>query len=549
MNAPHPSDLRPAAAGELRLPGAFAWDARGRTEFFGALFRAVTLGVPALWSIGYLFPPLNHDAALILDVAGRWLDGFRLYVDVIDVNPPLIFALSLIPELASRCLGIASGTAFTLAVLLLAAGSLLLAGRVLRASPGLFGPVQQNLLLPLLAFLLIVYPDDMFGQREHLMLIASMPYLLAATARGAGSRLPGRLLCVVMALAGFGFALKPHFLLAPCLIELALIIAARRICLRDPALWALSLGPAVQVFLILFVTPEYLTEIVPLGLRLYVEQGEAMWGVATGSLIGPTLAVLVLLGGMAVFVRGMRLPRVASLYVLAGAVAAVVQAKGWSYQSLPATAGCVLLVFSVLATVIDRYVPAVSARRGALAIACALLMACYYHGLMMGLPFEPQRNFATSDTGRLHDIVWRQAYDHKLLIVSPGVLPHFPMVNYAGVQLVGRFESMWVLQGVYASCGRAEFYNPPSRMSADEKRIFDGLAVDFSNARPSLVIIDRDAGIPDCDRQAFDYLDYFGRNSLFAATLAEYDEIAGFDRYRIFRRNPQIAAAEFEAAF
>ncbi|WP_341702936.1 hypothetical protein [Ferrovibrio sp.] len=501
------------------------------------VLQAVALLLPACWALGYLQPPLNHDAALILDVAGRWLDGARLYVDVIDINPPLVFLLSALPEMLARHFAAVDGpTAFVLMILGLAGGALLLAHRVITLAGSGFGPVSRFLLPPLLAFLLLVYPDDMFGQREHIMLIASMPYLLAAVPRAGGQRLPDGLLWTIMAAAGIGFALKPHFLLAPALVEVCLMALRRQPGLRDPALWWLAAGPALQGFLMIAVMPEYLAEIVPMAFRQYAEQGEAMWAVATGGLIGPVLAVSLPLAGIAVALRGLQLQRLVVLYVLGSAVAAVVQAKGWSYQSLPATAGCLLLVFSTLAGVIDRYLPRRTAAAGAPAIAGLLLLTCYFHGATLGLPFQPQRGFATSDTRRLLDVVQRHAFDGRVMIVSPGVLPHFPMVNYARVRLTGRFESMWLLQGIYGDCGRPAPYNPPARMSADERRIFDGLSADFAHDRPSLVIIDTDAGIPACGGPAFDYLEYFGRNSVFAATLDEYEEITAFGRYRIFQR-------------
>lgn len=501
--------------------------------------------VPALWSFGYFFPPLNHDAALILDVAARWLNGARLYVDVIDVNPPLIFLLSTVPELLFRATGLADSTLwFTALVLALAAGSLGLSARVLRTAPDLAGPVGRQLLLPLLAFLLLVYPDDMFGQREHLMHIAAAPYLIAAAARSCGAVPPRTLLLPVMLLAGIGFALKPHFLLAPALIELLIACMQRRIRWRDSALFALAFGPLLQAGLVLFATPAYLSDIVPLGLRLYAEQRDAMWGVATGSLIGPAIILVLPLAAMSMFFPALRLQRMAALYSIAGLLSAVLQAKGWAYQALPASAGSIFLLFISLAAVIERHAIVDRRPRAATSIAAMLMLACYYHVFATALPFQPQRGYAGSDTRRLEEIVRHNAFDGRLLIISPGVLPHFPMVNYTGVRLTGRFESMWLLQGAYAECSGPERYRAPSRMTADEKRIFDGLPLDFAHDRPSLVIIDRDAGIPVCDGQAFDYLEYFGRHSLFAAAIQEYEEIAGFDRYRIFRRQPEQAAVQ-----
>src|SRR5260370_37955438 len=50
--------------------------------------------------------PLKDDIAWLLYVARRWMAGRELYVDVIEVNPPLIVWISAIPLTASRWLDI-----------------------------------------------------------------------------------------------------------------------------------------------------------------------------------------------------------------------------------------------------------------------------------------------------------------------------------------------------------------------------------------------------------------------------------------------------------
>ena len=60
--------------------------------------------LPVLWLVGYFFPPLNHDVAVLLDVSGRWVAGEKLYVDVIDENLPLTFILHAIPVLTAKLL-------------------------------------------------------------------------------------------------------------------------------------------------------------------------------------------------------------------------------------------------------------------------------------------------------------------------------------------------------------------------------------------------------------------------------------------------------------
>src|SRR5271157_5778984 len=50
--------------------------------------------------------PLKDDVAWLLYVARRWLAGRELYVDVVEVNPPLIVWISAIPIRLAGVLGI-----------------------------------------------------------------------------------------------------------------------------------------------------------------------------------------------------------------------------------------------------------------------------------------------------------------------------------------------------------------------------------------------------------------------------------------------------------
>src|SRR5580698_5618612 len=50
--------------------------------------------------------PLKDDIAWLLYVAHRWMSGRELYVDVIEVNPPLIIWMSALPLTVARWAGI-----------------------------------------------------------------------------------------------------------------------------------------------------------------------------------------------------------------------------------------------------------------------------------------------------------------------------------------------------------------------------------------------------------------------------------------------------------
>ena len=94
--------------------------------------RALLLALlPTLLFIPFvLAPPLNHDVAAVLGFSERWLAGERLYVDLIDVNPPLIFVLNLLPAFIAARTGLDAVLALQLCLLVLGAAVWALCFRV-----------------------------------------------------------------------------------------------------------------------------------------------------------------------------------------------------------------------------------------------------------------------------------------------------------------------------------------------------------------------------------------------------------------------------------
>ena len=122
------------------------------------------------------------DTGFLLDAAARVLDGERLYVDVVEINPPLIVALNMAAVLSARALDISEILLYRLGVTAVLLGLLWLAGRLLRdLLPG--EDRFRRLLLLLLAFVLFPMAGQDYGEREHLVLALVIPYLLLAAMR------------------------------------------------------------------------------------------------------------------------------------------------------------------------------------------------------------------------------------------------------------------------------------------------------------------------------------------------------------------------------
>src|SRR6202171_4588154 len=78
--------------------------------------------------------PLNTDVSWLLVIGERVLDGQRLYVDVIEINPPMA-VLAYLPGIAlARALGLDPGLITDILILILAVASLAATSRILRRS-------------------------------------------------------------------------------------------------------------------------------------------------------------------------------------------------------------------------------------------------------------------------------------------------------------------------------------------------------------------------------------------------------------------------------
>ena len=292
-------------------------EARAPFEARHWLLLSALLLALALYAAFKLATPMQHDVAWLIDAGSRWHGGERLYIDIEDINPPLVF---YVYGLLSA--GFWTKNAFVIGVLLFMAANALWCWRLAGARWG--GAA--------LAIGMAVGAAE-FGQRDHLAALVLPVYLLAHRA-GTRER------ALIGAWSFIGFGLKPHFMLIVCAVTIARVLreGSWRPIVRPENVAIGAIGAAYVAFS-LTAHPEFFRDMVPLVQLLPYN--------ASANILDHRPDLIVM--GLLLLVAAVQLKDRAAwpaIGALVGALACYfVQANYWTYHLVPAmSAGLFLAV-------------------------------------------------------------------------------------------------------------------------------------------------------------------------------------------------------------
>jgi len=509
--------------------------------------------VPVLLLLPFvLAAPANCDVAALLDFTQRWADGEALYSRLIDVNPPLIFLINRLPIAVAQLTGMDAVTAFDICVIALGALSWWLCLDVRRREAE--GAVQRSF-LDVVPVLVLVGAGSDFGQREHLMVLGTMPYLFAAAARADNRRPPHQdrfkqvfIQVLAAALAAIMLALKPHFLAIPALVEIYVLSAVGwHAWLRDPGPWIMAALFALYLAAILLLFPDYLGVVLPLAWMSYRAMSLPPEQLVVAPQVAATLIAVLPLLAIAGLGRD-KLAKVVGLAVIAALGIYLAQGKGWSYHLVPFALLTCILAGNVAARLID----AQKASPQAFMASMPHLVALAFVGVMLGYlnywdnVVANKLAYPASADAALPAVL-EQTGATRALVLSPDVWPIYPALNYAHMRSTMRAISLWMVQGAYMQCLPGnEPYRAVGDMGRAERFAFETVAEDFAAAPPGLLVVDREPGIfPRCSDE-FDIVAYFSRHPRFAATWPRYRFVALCGRLAIYQRADQAGPAAGE---
>lgn len=482
------------------------------------------------------------DVAFLLFAAARVLDGARLYVDIVEINPPLIVALNLPVVLAARVLGLQPVLVYQLAVFALLGLSLAASSLLLRRLLPDDIRVRRALVV-VLGLVLFAMPGLDFGEREHLLLAVILPYVWLAGGRVAGWTPPGRLAVLIGICAGVGLALKPQFLPGWLLIEgYRRRHGARRWSAPSPESLAVLAVLLVYGVFALLVTPEYFPMVRLLGAAygrfLYDPPGRLL-------LTSPSSAVTLLgILAFAALRKSARHGPLWDLLLILGIgmfLGGLLQFKGLEYHFYPAR-GCAILLLAVVCLDVPLRLERISARTYRVVAAATVLTtsvllsarAARYalEGGWSGRMDAPLDEAAAA--------IRRYADGGSVFVFSYHIGSSFPLLSYAGVESASRLPQLWILAAEYLD----RLHGPPPlvfrsyrEMGPAERYLNAAVLADLERGRPRVLLVLRNArDLPVNGYRRIDYLAYFGRNPRFAAILREYEFVRNLGEYAVYRR-------------
>jgi len=466
---------------------------------------------------------INHDTAWYLYATREWLDGARLYVDIVEVNPPLNFYMTVPAILLADLLDISDTNAQYLFFSVVLAASLLWIWTLLGRQSALSGRMQLIVLLgSALALVIPAGPD--IAQREHLMLVLIMPYvfgfLLVPKPDSGGGAFARTLVAAV------GLCVKPFFMLIPIGFTLVRIVQTRSLApIWSVANFTILLTGLGYLLLAYLLHPEYLDTIVPTARYVYGAYGLSDLAVIYNAGLG----IILLFAFLVLYQTRLpaELPKGGILVaaVVAGLAIYAVQWTGYEYQALPIKVFIAFYCIWLLAHT--------NLWSGHFLVAVVLLGWLGKNAVTTGFYHEK------------YSEIFAEAVDEigpqpAVMIFSTSLTPAFPLVVNTGAIWTSRYPALWLLPGALNGVNGEACETLSERCEAigdilDQTR--KDIVTDFLEGAPDLVIFDkRNHYIRQPD---FDYKTFLAEDPRFLGQMSQYYLAEQSNRFETWLKRPE----------
>lgn len=462
------------------------------------------------------------DTSWLITESLRFLAGERLYVDLLENNPPFTIWFFLPAIIASKWSGVAPEIGLYVYTWLMVILGLGLAAHIIRRA----GFAEGETLLrqvPLFVGLFTIFPGIAFTERDQIGAVLLLPLLalMAWRADAKGRVAPGLVLIVLTAFCGSVLVLfKPYYVFA-CAAPAVYVAWRRRNfwLLFSPENCLIAFIGVVYVALIFWLCPEFIRDILPQVADIYMGSGDTMWVLMR---FGPTLvAILLLIWLVAPGEPISPLCVVTTLASLAAFGALIYQGKGWAYHAFPAIS---LGFVAVLCRIAGS--PAWGRSRatvGRLAL-CVIVIGCSWRPFLSTQ--KPDANFvaavraASTEGATLGLIGSDMAGAHPLTRMLGTRFPSANAADWFGFLALGLSKDA----AATGDTAAADRYRKLTETYLDTKY------AEFARYNYDLIVVEDDQPV---------WTDYVFGQPRFAALMEAYRPVANDGRFTVFGRTPE----------
>jgi hypothetical protein len=490
---------------------------------------------------------LGHDQISYLLEAQRLVSGDELYgPHSSETNPPLIVWFSAVPVLLARLVGGSPEVLLRAVVLAMLCGSVAWSVAILRRGAA---AIVNGASLGILAFAIVVAefaPGAFeFGQREHLLIILLLPYILAVVT-GVVKRLSTPECCALGLCAGIAIWFKPHDVLI--IVGLELFLALRARTLRQvvtPEFLSTVLTSALILMFVCIFTPLYGKQVLPLLFDTYWAMGTKSALPLAISLHKYMLFVFLMLLVLFFFRRFLHDPATSIALLISSIAASIafdIQHSDWRYHRYPHE---VLLTIAFSYLLIDLLSPSLGRlmadqhllrRTVFAAVAVMAAVLCFF-------AIRPRTLFPPPDRTELEQFLAHYPPSTTVYAFSTGV-PALSAAYNLHLNWGSRFAHMWMLPAIIQNemgpTGPSTPFKrlPPKTLARLAALQRTESTEDLNYWRPSVVLVQHCNAEESCqamEGKSFDTIAWLSESPDFAAAWSHYqrqpDAPTSYDLY------------------
>lgn len=481
---------------------------------------------------------MSIDPAMYLQAAEMLLQGKKPYVDFIDINPPLIIYLSSIPVLLAKCTGFNVIIAFKILLLGFVGLMSFCLRRALSASE-IMSRKQSLAVVTLFIWVsaLMVYVRA-GGQREHLFMLAFVPYLFLRLGQLHSPIHESTVLSFFLSITcGIMACLKPHFIFIIVCLELSLAYTLKsKRTLRQREVLAFLTVCLIYVLHFLFLPSDirhaFFSELVP-----FVSSHYSAFGKTAGDMLTHrwynwvgTVACIVLL-----FVSNAQLVAVKRILAFVGLASVFIyfqQGKGWYYHFLPMfyfIAIAAPLIFSMIKAD-TNWVRRIAA--ATMTILIIIFLGGMTYRLVRGMVDEKYLvnapDYGATEVAML--IKTFSKVNDRVVIFSPSPLHSYPALlqlqRYPGTRYLFLFPVSFFNNPLYADPTGSYNYKSLDQLSPAEATFVQQMRDDMLVSKPQLLVFTKFNNEFDFLPDNFNIFDYFVANGLWGTFLDQYQLVS-----------------------